>query len=114
MVKKGRISKIEAHYINTNSGLTDEELAKELDRTLDSVQRARMNLYQPEDAVAKDVEKDEDIENVPRTVQGDKAVRNLRRGYVAMTGAEAERSDTIAQRFTTRKTADGVRPAREE
>lgn len=104
MAKKGRLSKLEEHYINTNPGLTDEELSKELGRPLETIQKARVDTVETNAVAAEET-------GHVRTVDGDEAIHGSR-GYVTMTGAEAERGDTIPQKFGNRKTSSAIRPAK--
>lgn len=136
MVKKGRLSKLEIHYIKTNPGMTNEELASELDRSVDSVAKViRDTVVESNDSEVEAVNTDdltdeqkEDlkrVENKPRddnpaevrAVDGSNLpVRNLGKnaGWVALTAAEAMRADSIPQRFSAKKGTPGARKAFKE
>lgn len=44
-MKRGPLSKVEAHYINSKTELTDEEIASELDRSVELVRENRIVQY---------------------------------------------------------------------
>ena len=96
MTKKGPLSKIEEHYIKTNPNMSNEDLAKELDRSIDSVSKVIRSTTQTE---------------AERKAIDGSNVKHTSRGYVAMTGAESDRADSIPQKFTTRKVSNATRPA---
>lgn len=103
MVKKGRMSKIEEHYIKTNPSMSNEELAKELDRSVDSVSK-----------VIRDTNESMTEELDTKAVDGTKVVKLKSKGYIAMTGAESTRADSIPQKFSSKRYKNEIRPARKQ
>lgn len=136
MVKKGRLSKLEIHYIKTNPGMSNEELASELDRTVDSVSKVIRDtvvaeapqefddefVEGPDGLTEEDRRLLQQQENKPQANPADFVqpvdgshlpTRNLGKnaGWVAMTPAESVRGDKIPQKFNVRKGNIGVRKA---
>lgn len=105
MVKKGRLSKLEIHFIKTNPNMSNEELAKELDRSVESVSKVIREVPEPQE------------EDQPEAVDGSQTRnRNLGKnvGWVSFTPADSVQGDDIPQKFTAKKNTVGVRKAIKE
>lgn len=119
----------EIFFVQHNPGMTDEELADKLDRTVKAVQRVRRDTNDSltvealeesiEEAVAED-ESPKTIETMPQMAKTEYLGKNG--GWAVMTPSISGRADSPtvgdgggtgpAQKYTTRPGTAGVRPAK--
>jgi len=112
MVKRGKLNRVELYYIEGNSNLTVEEIAKELDRSVPLVKKALENI-----GVIEAAPVEEPVENKkPESAMAKAMGRHERNGQpvcAVMTKAASELADaTRPARMVNKKIQEAIHKPR--
>jgi uncharacterized protein YdaU (DUF1376 family) len=86
--RKGPLSKVDKFYIDNNSGLTSEELASDLDRSVSTISKHRKTRTKHLASIKEDTKS-----SVVGDLMGNKTASQKRKGVTIMTPAASELSD---------------------
>ena len=109
MVKRGRLTKVEINYIE-NSDLPIEDIAKDLDRSIESIEKYLPKTTQKPESKAVEIKEDNDPEMLKRM---GRYKRNDQRVATIMTPSASEYADaTRPSRIVNKKIQQSIHKPR--